>query len=196
MKQWYALYVLLCSYAVRSGIGQRTLHMPNVHMHEDVIKRKHFPRYWSIVLGIHRSPVNSPHKGKWRGALMFFLICAWINVWVNNDEAGDLRRHRAHYDVTLMELQSEGRVPVDSLMTTIVAFHQLTFSYGRKWSRLFKVVSSQSEQRCLQVTSETKSISFNYKKCQHGLSDPVTTKYCIDAKSKTSPHILWYISQF
>ena len=39
-----------------------------------------------------RSPVNSPHKGQWRGAFMFSLICAWINRWVNNREAGDLRR--------------------------------------------------------------------------------------------------------
>ena len=70
--------------------------------HDDVIKRKHFPRYWPFVRIIHQSPVNSPHKGQWRGALMFFLICAWINGWINNGEAGDLRRHRAHYDVTAM----------------------------------------------------------------------------------------------
>ena len=50
----------------------------------------------------HRSPVNSLHKGKWRGALMFSLICAWINSWINNHEAGDLRRNRAHYDVIVM----------------------------------------------------------------------------------------------
>ena len=47
----------------------------------------------------HRSPVNSPHKGHWRGALIFSLICAWINGWVNSREAGDMRCHRAHYDV-------------------------------------------------------------------------------------------------
>ena len=35
-----------------------------------------------------------PHKGQWRGALMFSLICARINGWVNNREAGDLRRHQ------------------------------------------------------------------------------------------------------
>ena len=58
--------------------------------------------YWPLVRGIHRSPVNSPHKGQWRGALMFSLICVWINGWVNNREAGDLRRYRAHYDVTVM----------------------------------------------------------------------------------------------
>ena len=47
-------------------------------------------------------PVKSPHKGQWRGALMFSLICVWINGWVNNREAGDLRRHRGHYDVNVM----------------------------------------------------------------------------------------------
>ena len=72
--------------------------------HDDVIKWNHFPRYWPFVRGIHRSQVNFPHKGQWRGALMFSLICAWINGWVNNGEAGDLRRYRAHYDVTVMIL--------------------------------------------------------------------------------------------
>ena len=62
-----------------------------VKLHDDVIKWKHFPCYWPFVRGIHRSPVNSPHKGKWRGALMFSLI------W-----AGDLRRHQAHCDVIVM----------------------------------------------------------------------------------------------
>ena len=70
--------------------------------HGDVIKWKHFPRYWLFVRGIHRSSVNSPHKGQWRGDLMFSLICAWINGWVNNHEAGGLRRYHAHYDVTVM----------------------------------------------------------------------------------------------
>ena len=66
------------------------------------MKWKQFSRYWPFVRGIHRSPVNSPHKDQWRGALMFSLICAWINGYVNNGEGGDLRRHRAHYDVTIM----------------------------------------------------------------------------------------------
>ena len=61
-----------------------------------------FPLYWPFVRGIHRSPVNSPHKGQWRGALMSSLIWTWIKGWVNNREAGDLRRHRVHYDVTVM----------------------------------------------------------------------------------------------
>ena len=55
------------------------VHKPTIMMHDNVIKWKHFPRYWPFVRGIHRSPVNSPHKGQWRGALMFSLICVWIN---------------------------------------------------------------------------------------------------------------------
>ena len=75
---------------------------PELLSHDDVIKWKYFPRYWPFERGIHRSPVNSPHKGQWRGALMFSLICTWINGRVNNREAGDLRRHRAHYDVSVI----------------------------------------------------------------------------------------------
>ena len=69
---------------------------------DDVIKGRHFSRHWPFVRGIHRSPVNSLHKGQWRGALVFSLICVWINVWVNNREVDDLRRHRAHYNITVM----------------------------------------------------------------------------------------------
>ena len=48
------------------------------------------------------SPVNAPNKGQWRGALMFSLICARLKASENNREAGDLRRHGAHYDVIVM----------------------------------------------------------------------------------------------
>ena len=70
--------------------------------HDDVFKWKHFPRNWPFVRRIHRSPVNSPHKDHWREALIFSLICVWINGWVNNREAGDLRRYPVHYDVIVM----------------------------------------------------------------------------------------------
>ena len=52
------------------------------YAHDDVIKWKHFPHNWPFVRGINRSPVNSHHKGQWRGGLMFSLICAWINGWI------------------------------------------------------------------------------------------------------------------
>ena len=57
----------------------------------------------ATVRGIDRSPVHSPHKGQWREALLFSLICAWINGWVNNGETSDLRPHRAHYDASVIK---------------------------------------------------------------------------------------------
>ena len=61
-----------------------------------------FSALLALCAGNSPVPVNSPHKGQWRGALMFTLICAGINDWVNNREAGDLRRHLDHYDVSVM----------------------------------------------------------------------------------------------
>ena len=48
---------------------------------------------------------GSPHKGQWRWALMISLICVWTNSWANNRDGGDLRRHHAHYDVTVMDFR-------------------------------------------------------------------------------------------
>ena len=79
-------------------------HVSIIFNHDDVIKWKNFPNYWSFVQVIHQSPVNSPPKGQWRGALMFTYICARIKDWVNTREAGDLRRHRTHYDVIEISL--------------------------------------------------------------------------------------------
>ena len=75
--------------------------------HDNVIKWKRFPRHWPFVR-THRSSVDSPHKGQWRGALMFSLICAWTNGWANNRDAGDSRHYRVHYDVNIMAIAVEG----------------------------------------------------------------------------------------
>ena len=56
----------------------------------------------TLCVGIHQSPGYSLHKGQWRGALMFSLICAWASRLINDRDAGDLRRPRARYDVTVM----------------------------------------------------------------------------------------------
>ena len=76
--------------------------------HVDVIKWKHFLRYWSFVGGIHRWPMDSPHKGQWRKALMLSSICAWTNGLASNRDAGDLRLNQAHYDVTAMSKNENG----------------------------------------------------------------------------------------
>ena len=95
---WFVMLVKWRLLAIPSMLSSLIV----AHRYDDVIKWKHFPRNWPFVRGIHRSPVNSPHKGQWRGALMFSLIYVWINDWVNNREAGDLRRYRAHSDVIVM----------------------------------------------------------------------------------------------
>ena len=61
-----------------------------------------FSALLALCAGNSPVPVISPHKGQWRGILMFSLICAWINDWVNNREAGDLRRHHGYHDVIVM----------------------------------------------------------------------------------------------
>ena len=73
-----------------------------------------FPRYWPFV--------NSPHKGQWRGALMFSLFCAWTNGWVNNRDGGDLRRYRTHDDVTVTMLLVAGlRSAIDYSTKTVLS---------------------------------------------------------------------------
>ena len=82
---------------------------------DDVIKWKPFPGHWHFMWGMHRSPVNSLHKGQWRRALMlFFFIRAWISGWINNPRAGDLRRYRAHYDVIVIPETQAGRHHCDT----------------------------------------------------------------------------------
>ena len=93
--------------------------------HDDVTKWKHFPCYWPFVRGIHRSPVNSPRKVQWHGALMFPLICAWINGWVDNHEVGDRRRYHTYYDFSVMislKLFPKGPISNISSLVQIMAW--------------------------------------------------------------------------
>ena len=80
-----------------------------------------------LALWIFRvtGPVNSPHKGQWREALVLSLISAWTNGLVNHRDAGDLRRHRAHYDNTVMEAGTSvdvqsGNVKMEVRLTSIL----------------------------------------------------------------------------
>ena len=117
-------------------------------------------KYWSLVQRIHRWPMNPmmtssngnifrvtghlcgeftspgkfPTQSQWRGALMFSLICVYLNGWVNNHEAGDLRRYCAHYDVILMQsseilVTCSGNPPMtdgpDSLKRTLYLCHNV-----------------------------------------------------------------------
>ena len=98
----------------------------------------------ALCAGNSPVPVNSPHKCQWRGALMFSLICARINGWVNNHKAGDLRCHRGHYCIDVMWLTRIqgfywpliGHRPVQAYFTydTISPFIPLT-SMAQAFSR-------------------------------------------------------------
>ena len=82
--------------------------------------------------GILRSPVNSPQKGQWRGALMFSLICARTNSWANNGDADDWRRHRAHYEVIVMTWRAHNRtLLIESHFRMIYARNSLTAPHHR-----------------------------------------------------------------
>ena len=107
-RQWQHRNLLLWQPPVSPNIWRFDQH--KVDFHDGVIKWKHFQRYWPFERGIHQSPVSSLHKGQWRGALIFSLIYAWTNDWVNSRDAGDLRRHRAHYDVTVMLNINNGKI--------------------------------------------------------------------------------------
>ena len=63
-------------------------------------------RNWSETPKIRRLPfykINNMHVHHW--VLMFPLICVLTDGWANNRDAVDLRRHRAHYDVTVMSVR-------------------------------------------------------------------------------------------
>ena len=77
--------IYACIHMLYNRICTRTYH----NYQDEVTKWKHFPRYWPFVRGIHRSP------------LMFSSTCAWINGWVKNRDAADLKRHCPHYDVNV-----------------------------------------------------------------------------------------------
>ena len=99
--------------------------------HDDVIKWKHIPRNWPYVRGIHRSRWIPHTKASNAEILMFSLICVWINDSVNNREAGDLRRHRGHYGVYVMNawINIDGYVEVVGWVVTST-IHENCLAYA------------------------------------------------------------------
>ena len=99
---WRALWVGSLGWIMKQWVYRYCSH--NVFVTWWRHQMETFSAWLALCAGNSPVPVNSPHKGQWRGALVWSLICVWINGWVNNHEAGDLRRHRGHYDVILMRL--------------------------------------------------------------------------------------------
>ena len=85
--------VSILKYDVIHVIKVRTQDQPanglavRLRQHDDVIKWKHFPRYWPFVRGIHRSPVNSPHKGPVTRSFDVFFDLR-LNKWLSKQSWG------------------------------------------------------------------------------------------------------------
>ena len=89
--------------------------------------------------------MNSLQKGQWRVALMFSSICVWINGWINNREAGDLRHYRAHYDAIVIKRNFPNAEPchgqnhytlINDLSKCIFKIKLLWFFFEFYWSLL------------------------------------------------------------
>ena len=79
--------------------------------------RRHQMETFSALLALcaGNSLVTGEIPAKWpvTRSLDVSVICAWINGWVNDREAGDLRHHRAHYNVTLIWTQASMTIEFD-----------------------------------------------------------------------------------
>ena len=122
------------------------IHLPSWWRHQ----METFSALLALCAGKSTVPVNPPHKGKWRGALMFSLICAWINGCVNSLEAGDLRRHGAHYVVTVMIILSL------TVVNTKISIHPRNAEY-----RYRKCHVALIDDKSIQSVSVTKLIPLN-----------------------------------
>ena len=152
-------------------------------------------------------PVNSPHKGQWCGALMFSLISIWINGWVNNREAGDLRRYRDHYDVRSNANAStyswvcmqKSKIPDSLTMHMFISRFHNTHWYN-KWSPCYipSRISGKSplaygrfpDTMCnirypseIHLKLKSREISFAHNSC---FSWPIDLRFCTEHGSITT----------
>ena len=105
-KQYIDVYLWIPFVQVTNYVRYDLTHNPcQVYIffhHDDINKWKHF-RFtgplWGESISHRWIPVT---RGQWHGALLFYLICAWTNGWENDRDVSDLRRHGAHYDVTVV----------------------------------------------------------------------------------------------
>ena len=180
--------------------------------HDDVIKSKHFPRYWAFVQGIHRSPVNTIAKGQWREILMLALICARLNGWINNHQSADLKRHRGHHDVTIMHWEREWLqyFPMEHKYWFIIKkrqhslwyYNYLLLYHSIHMERCVYSKSSHCKPNAPHIIQEMYTFSFNTYAQAHQIwvnpavfnsSLSIFTKFILD-QIDTSPYIgLWML---
>ena len=114
-----------------------------------------------LAICVGNSPVNSPHKGQWRGALIFSLICVWINGWVNNREAGDLRCYRVHYDVSVMHSKIYSTYISYIFIPCLYNNSSYPFNNDLRWSGSMQSHTRSNSWRLIQ-TSAHLSLIENY----------------------------------
>ena len=149
--------------AEQSTDHKAALVLVNAPTHDDIIKWKHFPRYWPFVWEIHRPPVNSPHKGQWRGALMFFFdLCLNKRLrkqswgWWFETLSRPLWRHcNARWNMRYPWLSNETCSP----FTNNSSFNKVSTTKWCTWHDSYIVVAS-AKLRCYMITRK----KWNYKK--------------------------------
>ena len=137
------------------------------------------PRKKFSYIQICRSMVNSPHKGQWRGALMFDLICTWINDWVNNREAGELRCHRPHYDAIVMQIRETSHFLRKSMF--LVLRSGCSGLNGLiQWQMMTSFVASPGHRHLHYCNKVIRSV-YNHSKRSEGLAieSPTSTRLCL-----------------
>ena len=143
--------------------------------HDDVIKWKYFPSHWPFVRRIHRSPVNSPHKGHWRRASMFPLICTWTYSWANNRDVGGLRCHCDNCDViviVIVSLQTPGS------FNAIQSFNTSWESKSPQLPRHCVVQLLTWISPCGEAEKRTPGASTTHRRTVIPLKGPVMRKSC------------------
>ena len=124
--------ILKCWFRVYTGLGHRCA----FRCHYDVTQWRRLLRYRPFAMGIHRWPMDSPHKGPVAQTLMFSLMIVQTNSWIIRPVPGDLRRHCAHCDVIIMAL-AHGCVEssTDTVLTKSFDIFRPSFS-GFLWFRI------------------------------------------------------------
>ena len=125
----YNLFKYMVSEPQHSGYCTRMMTSSNENILRFLPLCEWFTGHWWI-------PPPPPSKGQWRVHLMFSLIYAWINGWVNNREAGDLTRHRTRYDVALIRKFIFSLYMSWSTVARLRQVHSGPHSYDKLGSRL------------------------------------------------------------
>ena len=131
---------------------------------------RHQRETFSVLLALcaGNSPVAGelPSQRPVSGTLMFSLICAWITGWVNKREAGDLRRHRVHYDVTVMicdkSMKCDMRGPILWMWDRNPKDISITIYFMCNWSRSHKVVCKFKSRKSISTDFRLKCNIWEY----------------------------------